>query len=87
MTFILAHAALDAGTVAAEDVVTVSAAAAGVGGTSAELKAGDRLTLTELLFGMMLPSGNDAATAIAEYVGGQPGALPDVVEEGWEPYG
>ena len=32
-----------------------------LGGTSAELLPKDRLFVTELMFGMMLPSGNDAA--------------------------
>lgn len=34
-------------------------------GTSAELKENDVLTLLDLLFGLMLPSGNDAAVLIA----------------------
>lgn len=36
----------------------------------ADLKAGDVLTLRQLLYGLMLPSGNDAAIAIAEGIGG-----------------
>jgi len=32
-----------------------------LGGTSAELLPKDRLSITELMYGMMLPSGNDAA--------------------------
>ena len=32
-----------------------------LGGTSAELLPKDRLSVTELMYGMMLPSGNDAA--------------------------
>ena len=38
-------------------------------GTSAELQSGDMLTIEELLFALMLPSGNDAAVALAENVG------------------
>ncbi len=52
------------------DIVTVSSYAASMGGTSAGLKAGDRVTLEDLIFAMILPSGNDAATAIAQHVGG-----------------
>ena len=48
---------------------TVSQRAAKVGGTSAQLKAGDKLTLIDLLHGLLLPSGNDAATVLAETVG------------------
>ena len=38
-------------------------------GTTAELKEGDVLQVEQLLYGMMLPSGNDAAFALAEYFG------------------
>ena len=39
-------------------------------GSSANLHAGDQLTLRDLLYGLMLPSGDDAAIAIADSVGG-----------------
>ena len=39
-------------------------------GSSANLHPGDRLTLRDLLYGLMLPSGDDAAIAIADAVGG-----------------
>lgn len=38
-------------------------------GTSAELQAGDIISLKDLLYALMLPSGNDASVAIAETVG------------------
>ena len=38
-------------------------------GTSANLKPGDILTLQNLMYGMMLPSGNDAAFLLAWYFG------------------
>ena len=53
-----------------EDVVTVSAQAAGTEGSSMYLRAGEELTLETLLYGLLLCSGNDAAVAIAEHVGG-----------------
>lgn len=43
--------------------------AADVIGTSAFLVQGDSLTLNELLYGLMLPSGNDAAHQLASYFG------------------
>jgi serine-type D-Ala-D-Ala carboxypeptidase (penicillin-binding protein 5/6) len=39
-------------------------------GSTAKLQAGDRLTLRDLLYGLMLPSGDDAAIAIADAMGG-----------------
>ena len=53
------------------ELVTVSKLAAVTIGTSACLKTGDKLSALELLYGMMLPSGNDAACALAEYFGGK----------------
>jgi serine-type D-Ala-D-Ala carboxypeptidase (penicillin-binding protein 5/6) len=38
-------------------------------GTSAQLLPDDSLSVTELLYGMMLPSGNDAAQTLAIYFG------------------
>ena len=52
------------------DIVVVSSRAAGVGGSSAHLVKGEKIRLGELLYGLMLPSGNDAAIAIAEHIGG-----------------
>ena len=46
--------------------VTVSALAAGVGGTSMNLAAGQQLSVRELLYGLLLPSGNDAAMTLAQ---------------------
>lgn len=53
-----------------DDIVTVSKRAAGIRGSSIDLSAGEKLTLRELLYGMMLNSGNDAAIAVAEHIGG-----------------
>lgn len=50
-------------------IVPVSRTAVGLIGTSARLREGDELYLWDALFGMMLPSGNDAAFAIAEFLG------------------
>ena len=50
--------------------VTVSKNAAGKEGTSLYLKAGQKATMEDLLYGLMLQSGNDAAVAIAEGVAG-----------------
>ena len=51
------------------DTVTVSAQAAATEGSSMYLKSGEKITVLELLYGLMLSSGNDAANALAEYVG------------------
>ncbi len=51
------------------DVVTISKKAAGTGGSRLKISAGDKITVKDLLYGLMLRSGNDAAVALAEYVG------------------
>lgn len=52
-----------------QDTVTASIRAQNAGGSSIYLQAGERLKLEELLYGLMLQSGNDAAVAIAEHIG------------------
>ncbi len=52
------------------DVVTVSPTAAGVEGSSLWLEIGEELTVEQLLYGLMLKSGNDAAVALAEHTAG-----------------
>lgn len=60
-----------------DDRVKVSRRAASIGGSVINLKAGEELTLKELLYGMLIKSGNDAAIAVAEHVGG---SVEDFVE-------
>lgn len=58
--------------------VTVPKEAAGVEGSSIYLKAGEKKTIENLLYGLMLRSGNDAAAALAICLGGN---LDHFVEE------
>jgi D-alanyl-D-alanine carboxypeptidase (penicillin-binding protein 5/6) len=51
------------------DVVTVSPGAAAVGGSTAFLRAGERLTVADLVRAMLVQSANDAAEALALHVG------------------
>lgn len=51
-----------------DEVVSVDDRAIGISGTSIYLKKGEKLTVKELLYGMMLVSGNDAATALALHI-------------------
>lgn len=52
------------------DVITVPPEASGVEGSSIWLSAGEKHTLEDLLYGLMLSSGNDAAVTIAIHIGG-----------------
>lgn len=53
-----------------KNTVTISKKAAGTGGSRLKLKTGDKISVHDLLYGLLLRSGNDAAVALAEYVGG-----------------
>lgn len=55
---------------AGDERVTVSDNAANQEGSSAYLSAGDEIAVNDLLYGLMLNSGNDAAVAIAEHISG-----------------
>ena len=60
-----------------DEEIVFSARAARTQGSSSRLRQGERLPMRELLFGMLLPSGNDAAVAVAEHFGPRfPGATP-----------
>ncbi|MGJ4850779.1 D-alanyl-D-alanine carboxypeptidase family protein [Bacillota bacterium Meth-B3] len=63
------------------DIVTVGRNASGVSGTSLYLGLGERLTLKQLLLGLMLRSGNDAAVALAEHVAGDEEAFVRLMNE------
>jgi len=63
------------------DTVTISAYAAGTGGSRMELGTNDQVSLRDLLHGMMLPSGNDAAVAIAELISGSESDFVSVMNE------
>lgn len=52
------------------DLVTISQRADSIKGSVVGYKKGERITLEELLYGLILRSGNDAAIAIAEYISG-----------------
>lgn len=56
-----------------DEVVTYSERAAKTIGSSAKLNAGEKVPVKELLYGLLLPSGNDAATALAEHFGSRLG--------------
>ncbi len=53
-----------------QEEVVISPKAAMAEGSSIYLQAGETVTVETLLYGLMLRSGNDAATALAEHVGG-----------------
>ena len=63
------------------DVVTVKRDATLTEGSSMYLKEGEQLTLETLLYGLLLCSGNDAAVAIADHVGGSQAGFAKLMNE------
>lgn len=66
-----------------DDIVTVpeDAAITVSGSSMADLKPGDQLSLRDLLYGLMVPSGNDAAVTIAKHIGGSVSAFVALMNE------
>lgn len=65
----------DTVTVTEDAVITES------GATLCNIKPGDKLSLEQLLYGLMLPSGNDAGAAIAVHMAGSVEAFSDMMNE------
>ena len=70
------------------DVVTIDKKAAGTGGSRLGLKVNDKITVHDLLYGLMLKSGNDTAVALAIHVGGSVEGFAEMMnqtakEMGW----
>ena len=70
MTLLLAMEALEDGRINLQDKVHVSKNASGMGGTQIFVEEGSEVSVETLLKGIGIASANDAAVAIAEYIGG-----------------
>ncbi len=64
-----------------ESIFTVSEKAANVGEDSMLLSVNEKLTVKELLYGLMLPSGNDAAITLAEGIAGSEQNFVDLMNQ------
>lgn len=70
MTMFVALDTVKAGRLKLNEKIRISPRAASAGGSAMHVRAGERIPLVRLLTGMAVASGNDAATAVAERVGG-----------------
>ena len=70
MTVLLTMEAIEDGRISLDDMVTVSAYAAGMGGSQVFLAEGEQMSVDDLLKAVCVSSGNDAAVALAEHVAG-----------------
>lgn len=70
MTLLLTFEALEAGKISLDEIVPVSEHAYRMGGSQIWLEPGEQMTLNEMLKAICISSANDAAVAVAEFVGG-----------------
>lgn len=70
LTLYLTFEAIDSGRISLSDTVRVSRRAASMPNVRMGLRTGDMVTVAQLIRGMAVESGNDAACAMAEYLGG-----------------
>lgn len=70
MTVLLAMEAIERGELKYEDMITASEYAASMGGSQIYLEAGEQMTVRDIIKAVMVASGNDAAVALAEHIGG-----------------
>jgi serine-type D-Ala-D-Ala carboxypeptidase (penicillin-binding protein 5/6) len=81
MTMLLTMEAIDSGKIKLKDKVTCSENAKRMGGSSMLLDTGEIRTVEELLKGIAIASGNDAALAMAEYLGGSEDAFVKIMND------
>ena len=81
MTMLLIMEAIDSGCIGWNDTVTASEAAAAKGGSQIFLKAGETMSVTDLLKSIAVSSANDAACAMAEHIAGSEAAFVEKMNE------
>ena len=64
-----------------DELVVIKPEYTGIEGSSMYLKSGEKLTVMDLIYGLMLPSGNDAAVALACHVAGSIPKFADMMNE------
>ena len=77
MTLLLTFEALEAGQIHLDDLVPISEHAYHMGGSQIWLEPGEEMTLDDMLKAICISSANDAAVAVAEYVGGSETAFAE----------
>ena len=81
MTLLLVMEAVDSGRISKDDIVTVSAYAAGMGGSQVYLKEGEQMTVGEMIKCVTVVSGNDCAVALAEHLAGSESAFVEQMNQ------
>ena len=81
MTTYVVFSALQQGQITLEEEVTVSEKAWRTGGSRMFIEVGTRVSVQELLFGMIVQSGNDASVALAEHIAGSESVFAEMMNQ------
>lgn len=81
MTLLLTFEAIEAGKVSLQDTVPVSDHAYNMGGSQIWLEPGETFTLDEMIKAICVSSANDAAVAVAEFIGGSEPAFAELMNQ------
>ncbi|MCI5677416.1 MAG: D-alanyl-D-alanine carboxypeptidase family protein [Candidatus Faecisoma sp.] len=81
MTMLLIIESVEKGIINLDDMVTVSSNASSMGGSQILLETGEKMSVNDLLKGIAVASGNDAAVAMAEKIGGTEEAFVAMMNE------
>ncbi len=81
MTMLLIMEAIDSGKIGWDDTVTASETAAAKGGSQVYLKAGETMSVAEMVKSIAVSSANDCACAMAEHIAGSESAFVDMMNK------
>ena len=81
MTMLLIMEAIDSGKIGWDDTVTASETAAAKGGSQIYLKAGEMMSVTDMLKSIAVSSANDCACAMAEHIAGSESAFVELMNK------
>lgn len=81
MTAHVVFAEIKADRISLQDMVTISEKAWRMGGSKMFIEVNKQVTVEELLKGLIIQSGNDAAVALAEYVAGSEEAFAELMNK------
>lgn len=81
MSGFMVYSELDKGSIKLDDQVPISVKAWKMGGSRMFIREGTDVTLSDLLRGVIIQSGNDATVALAEYVAGDESAFADMMNQ------
>jgi len=81
MTSYIVSAEMHEGHIQATDLVPISVNAWRMGGSKMFVREGTKVSVEDLLRGVIVQSGNDASVALAEYIGGSEGAFAEIMNQ------